>query len=157
MVASRLFLSSWPWKLENWPLATLSSPRRLYISPSFCPLWHLVFFPPLTSLVVANFLRGGGGGLGIPLSPNFCGVPAKNCVSPFFRHTPALSLPPQGLEVGDRMIQAVWEAFGLPQQTELQKIAPIFDAVRSPLSTLVPAPPNVVGPSPSLWPLRLFA
>ena len=34
----------------------------------------------------------------------------------------------KGLQVSDHQIQAVWEAFGLPHQTELQKITPIFDA-----------------------------
>lgn len=35
----------------------------------------------------------------------------------------------KGLQINDYQIQAVWEAFGLPHQTELQKITPIFDAV----------------------------
>mmetsp|Transcript_142388 Transcript_142388/g.248320 ORF Transcript_142388/g.248320 Transcript_142388/m.248320 type:complete len:933 (-) Transcript_142388:172-2970(-) len=34
----------------------------------------------------------------------------------------------KGLPVSENQIQAVWEAFSLPQQTELQRITPIFDA-----------------------------
>eukprot|EP00668_Euglena_longa_P011709 GGOE01014124.1.p1 GENE.GGOE01014124.1~~GGOE01014124.1.p1 ORF type:complete len:932 (+),score=207.45 GGOE01014124.1:50-2845(+) len=34
----------------------------------------------------------------------------------------------KGLQISENQIQAVWEAFGLPHQTELQKITPIFDA-----------------------------
>lgn len=33
----------------------------------------------------------------------------------------------KGVTVGDRFIQAVWEAFHLPHQTELQRVTPLFD------------------------------